>query len=350
MKLLIVSKLDRSARAVDTITKYIQTGKTLGHELAVFGEQMADFPQVPTSLAVKDFDFVIFVVYDAKDFPDLPYLARLLDGVPKSRRVIIDCLGRFNETIRVEHDFNHLEKLDGHQGWEWIEGFEAVSEKILQPTLEPRRKDVRTFLFHGFDPESVAAHNGAGKSFGLTYIGNNWQRWSQVEALLKAIEPLKKDIGPMCFTGWDWGKRPDWAIQMGLHGADVDTGLMQRLGVETRPAIPFNEVTGLQSQGRFSPVIHRPLFNELKLVTNRTFATFYADTIPLLLLPSEMIATIYGPDAAALAPGKELRERLEDMLRRPEPYWDAVQKTRRYLAQHHSYKKRFEELTYMLEN
>ena len=34
-----------------------------------------------------------------------------------------------------EHDFNHLEKMDGHQGWEWIEGFKAVTDKIVQPTL-----------------------------------------------------------------------------------------------------------------------------------------------------------------------------------------------------------------------
>jgi hypothetical protein len=233
MKLLIVSKLDRSARAVDTITKYIQVGKTLGHELAVFGEQMADFPQLPTSLAVKDYDYVIFVVYDPRDFPDLPYLARLLDGVPKGKRVIIDCLGRYNETIRVGHDFNHLEKLDGHQGWEWIEGFEAISDKILQPTLRPLRPAVRSFLFHGFDPAAMAhlyhtaedaardwaGHNGTRKAYGLTYVGNNWQRWPQMEALLTAIEPIKEKIGPICFAGWDWARRPDWAVQMGLPTA-----------------------------------------------------------------------------------------------------------------------------------
>ncbi len=351
MKLLVVSKLDRSARAIDTITKYIAVGKTLGHELAVFGEQLSDFPQVPTSLAVKDFDFAIFVVYNPRDFPDLPYLARLLDGVPKQRRVIIDCLGRYNETIRVEHDFNHLEKLDGHQGWEWIEGFEAVAEKILQPTHKPLRSNVRPFLFHGFDPAAVAPGQLRDcKPYGLVYVGNNWQRWSQVEALLLAIEPLKEQLGPICFAGWDWGRRPDWAVQMGLHGADVDTDLMKRLGVETREAVPFQEVTKLQSQARFSPVLHRPLHNKLGLVTNRTFATFYSNTIPLLLLPEEIVAAIYGPQGAPLAPGKEVRERLADMLRRPEFYWDAVLETRRHLAQCHSYQKRFEELAVILES
>src|SRR5438132_4203124 len=156
MKLLFVSKLDRFARAVSTITKYVQTGKALGHEVAVFGEQSSEITSVPYSLDVDKFDFAIFIIYGPWDFPDLPYLARLLDGMPRGRRVIIDCNGRYNETIRVEHDFNHLEKLDGHQGWEWIEGFEAVSDRILQPTLTPRRDDVIPFLFHGFDPGAVS--------------------------------------------------------------------------------------------------------------------------------------------------------------------------------------------------
>jgi hypothetical protein len=351
MKLLIVSKLDRSARAIETITRYVRVGKTLGHEVALFAEQSNDFPDIPTSLNVKDFDFVVLVVYDARDFPDLPYLARLLDGVPKERRAIIDCCGRFNETIRVEHDFNHLEKLDGHQGWEWIEGFQAVSDKVLQPTKKPLRSDVRSFLFHGFDPAAVArpAEPSEKKQFGLTYVGNNWQRWSQMEKVLKGIEPVREAVGPVTLVGWDWAKRPEWAVQLGLHGADVDEELNKRLGVQTRDAIPYTEVTALQSQGRFSPVIHRPLFNQLGLVTNRTFSTFYADTIPMLMQPAELVQSTYGPDAATLAPGDDVTTWLKDALRRPEHYRAAAQKTRDYLAEHHSYQRRFQELLTILQ-
>ena len=78
--------------------KYIQVGKTPGHEIAIFGEQRSDMGPVPFSLDVKAFDFVIFVVYETQDFPDLPYLAQLLDGMPKSRRVIVHCCGRYTVT------------------------------------------------------------------------------------------------------------------------------------------------------------------------------------------------------------------------------------------------------------
>ena len=53
------------------------------------------------------------------------------------KRVVVDLWGRFNDTIRVDHDFNHLEKLDGHMGWEWEDAIRAVGGIIAQPTLKP---------------------------------------------------------------------------------------------------------------------------------------------------------------------------------------------------------------------
>ena len=158
-------------------------------------------PDVPTSREPEAFDYVMFVVYETPDFPDLPYLAHLLDRVPRERRIIVDCTGRYNETIQVEHDFNHLEKMDNHMGWEWIDGFSAVAKTILQPTLAPVRADARGFLFHGFDPAAVERpyddrckggqqlgwqESARAKQYGLVYVGNNWQRWSQMRSLLEA--------------------------------------------------------------------------------------------------------------------------------------------------------------------
>jgi hypothetical protein len=363
MKILFVTKLDQYARAVRPVTKYIAAAKSLGHEMAVFGENSSEPPVVPYSLDVKSFDFAVFVIYNTSDFPDLPYLARLLDGMPKERRVIVDCVGRYNDTIRVEHDFNHLEKLDGHQGWEWIEGFQAISDKILQPTLKPLRPDVRPFLFHGFDPADVAASyatpkdaaqawattNGL-KPYGVVYVGNNWQRWTQLKSFLENIEPLAGELGPIRLAGWDWDKRPEWAAQLGLSGVDVDSDLLSRLKVEISPAVPFEKVSALCSKGRFSPVFHRPLFNHLGFVTNRTFESLSSDTIPLLMLPPGQVETLFGPEALPLTPGRDLAVRVQDIMNRPEPYWDAVFKTRARLAQSHSFSHRFRELVSILEN
>ncbi len=363
MKLLFVSRVDRYARAVATITKYAGVGKALGHEVALFSEQRSEPPLIECSLDVKRFDYAIFVIYQPADFPDLPYLAQVLDGMPKERRVIIDCCGRYNETVRVEHDFNHLEKLDGHQGWEWVEGFQAVSDRILQPTLSPLRQDVTTFLFHGFDPASVvrpystaseaartwASGDSPAKDSGAVYVGNNWQRWTQVRWFLKSLDGIRDELGPVRLAGWDWDKRPEWAAQLGIEGVDVDPALLERLGVQTAPAIPYDEVIDFLGHARFSPVFHRPLFKHLGLVTNRMFETFCADTIPLLALPADMVERIFGPDARPLLLDGNVTARLRDMLRKPEQYWDAVLKTRAYLADHHSYQHRFQQLLAILD-
>jgi hypothetical protein len=68
------------------------------------------------------------------------------------------------------------------------------------------------------------------------------------------------------------------------------------------------------------------------------------------MLPHALVGAIYGRDALPLAPGDDVRGRLEDMMRRPEVYWDAVLKTRDHLAARHSYERRFEELVAALES
>lgn len=360
MKLLIVSRFDRSARAINTILKYVRIGNALGHEIALFSEPIGDMPDVPTSRNPKAFDFVIFVIYETPDFPDLPYLAHLLDGVPRERRLIVDCTGRYNDTIQEEHDFNHLEKMDNHMGWEWIDGFDAVADKILQPSLAPLRANVLSFLFHAFDPAAVqtkfetaetAARTWAErKRYGLVYVGNNWQRWSQMQFLLKGIQPVKDLVGTICLAGWAWNYRPDWAAELGIDGIDTDTALLEQMGVEVEGNLPFDSVVSFVSQGRFAPVIHRPLFNRLGLVTNRTFETFCSDTIPLLMLPDSLIESVYGPAARVLAAGEDIAAHIRDILRRPDVYWDAILKTRAYLADHHSFQRRLLDLSAILES
>ena len=360
MNVLLVSKLARSARAINTIAQYCRIASARGHRIAVFGEQQLDFPGIPFSLDVGSFDVAVFVVFMPSDFPDLPYLANLLDGMPKSRRVIIDCSGRYNETVRVEHDFNHLEKMDGHQGWEWIEAFQSVADRILQPTLTPRREDVQPFLLHGYDPdgavgstasaaEAARRWSGEAKRYGIAYVGNNWQRWTQMCRLLEAVAPIRDEVGSIALVGSDWRRRPDWAIQLGIKGADVDPEFLARLEVELRDSLPFTEFAQFLSEARFSPIFQRPLFNELGLVTNRVFETFRADTVPLVMIPEGLAEAIYGPDVHPLVPGADVAGRLREIMRDPEPYWEAILRVRNHLAAHHSYTQRLSELVALVE-
>ena len=83
--------------------------------------------------------------------------------------------------------------------------------------------------------------------------------------------------------------------------------MLQRLGVEAeRQHLVSIRLSRRVSKRRFSPVIQRPLFNHLGIVTNRTFETFCSDTVPLLMLPEQLIESIYGPAARMLALGDDI--------------------------------------------
>lgn len=356
MKLLLVVSVDPWTRSVATVHKWVEAGRALGHEVAVYGEKHPELAGLPFTTELAGVDLALFGVQVPFDFPDMPHLAHLLDGVPRQRRLVVDLWGRFNETVRLEHDFNHLEKLDGHLGWEWIDAMRAVSDTVLQPTLKPARTDVRSFLFHGFDPGSVArahasaeaaaaAWSAAGdKPYGVMYVGSNWQRWDQVRNFLEQYDRVREEVGQACLAGWDWGERPEWAIQKGIVGIDTDPVLLGRLGVEVRAGVRFDEIVGLLGQARFAPVFHRPIFRHFGLVTNRTFETFNADALPVLMLPREQVSALYGPAALALVPGEDVGAHLSEALRNPKRQWEAVFETRAHLARHHSYARRFQEL------
>ena len=355
MKLLLVGSVDPWVRSVATVHRYVAAGRALGHEVAVYGPPHAELPGLPFTGDLDGIDLALFVVQVPSDFPDMPFIARLLDGIPREKRVVVDLWARLNDTIRLEHDFNHLEKLDGHLGWEWQDALRSVSDTIVQPSLAPQVAGVGSFLFHGFDPGSVktpyvsadeaaAAWGSAQKPYGIMYAGSNWQRWSQVRPFLESYAPVRAQVGPACLVGWDWGARPDWAVQKGIMGIDTDPALLAELAVEVRHGVRFDEITDLLGQARFAPVFHRPLFRQLGFVTNRTFETFHADTMPVLMLPRDFVAALYGEAALALVPSQDVGAHLADVLARPEPYWDAVLQTRAHLARHHSYARRFEEL------
>ncbi len=325
MRVLIVGAADPWTRSVATLHRYCAWGKRLGHEVAILGEPSRDLPHLRYTNDVEHGDIVLFILQVPSDLPPMPLLARLLDVVPRERRFVLDLWGRYNETIRLDHDFNHLEKLDGHPAWEWIEAIDALGATVLQPTLQPRRAGVTPFLFHGFDASEVARPHASAaeaaaawrsadrvaKPYGFVYVGSNWQRWTQVRSFLQSYSACLDAIGQPCLAGWDWNERPQWAVDMGLHAIDTDPDLLADLRVEVRQGVRFDRVVELVGQGRFAPVFHRPTFRELGLVTNRTFETFLSDSVPVLMLPRPFVEGVYGSAALELVPGDDLAGHLK---------------------------------------
>ena len=111
------------------------------------------------------------------------------------------------------------------------------------------------------------------------------------------------------------------------------------------PPIRFDEVIGWMSRGLFSPVIYRPLFDHLQLVTCRTFETPAANTIPLFCQERQFVADVYGPTGLELVLAPECpQDKIVDLFERRKHYLDVVRELRQVLNQRYSYAVRIKEL------
>jgi hypothetical protein len=302
------------------------------------------------SLDVESVDTVIFILewllYLHHGGP--LNLVKLVSKVPKSRRIVIDCDGMYNDVVRIDGDYNHLDPAASRR---WIELCDGLSDKIYQPTLHPLRPNVGTFLFHAYDPIWEVPLDFCAKEYGMVYVGNNWFRWRALQRLLETIEPVREQVGRIALVGYSWDAMPYW-VESPLRetACYTDPVYLQRLDVEIMPPVPVEQVINSMSQGVFSPVLVRPLFNHLGLVTCRTFETPAANTIPLFNLDEEYVREIYGEQALELVLGPRAVDQILDVLLRPEHYAEIVRGIRHHLNEHHSYSVRLQELIEIVGN
>jgi len=94
-----------------------------------------------------------------------------------------------------------------------------------------------------------------------------------------------------------------------------------------------------------SPVIYRPLFDHLQLVTCRTFETPAANTIPLLCQERQFVEDVYGPAGLELVlPRERPQEKIIDLFENRQKYLEVVRELRHVLSQRYSYTARVREL------
>jgi hypothetical protein len=322
MRLMFVHYLYADRGSAQDVHNYALAARALGHEVALYGPPN---PQSPFqySLDMESADAVIFIFEWTTElqYGDCLDLVRLVGRVPRERRVVIDCDGKYNDAISVVGDYNHPDKASSRR---WIDVCDSLTAKIYQPTFHPLRNNVRTFFFHAYNPAWEVPLDFRAKEYGMFYVGHNWFRWRPMRQLLKAVEPVREQVGRIGIVGHGWASSPPWA----------DPTIIDSM-----------------SRGIFHPVIYRPLFNHLQLVTCRTFETFAANTIPLFGLDEAYVHEIYGEPAVELVlPVEKPHEKILDMLRRPEYYAGIVMGIRRHLAETHSYTVRLRELIAIVES
>jgi hypothetical protein len=329
---------------------YAQVAKQLGHEVVIYGPPDPDSP-FTFSLDLDAVDALVFVFEWTTHLRDSDRLdfVRMVTKVPRRRRIVIDCDGAYNDPISADGDCNHPDPASSRT---WIEVCDNLSEKICQPTLRPLRSNVIPFLFYGFNPERAEPYDARVKEYGMMYVGHSKLRWRQMERVLRAVEPVRDEVGRLAVVGHGWDAPPPWAATMRMeHAFYTDRAYMRRLGVEIFPPIRFEHVISWMSKALFNPVLMRPIFERLQLVTPRLFETVSASTIPLFNMAPEHVRQIYGEEAAALIlPTDRPEQRILESVRRPERSTEVLKRVRAHLTEQHSHTRRFKELLAIVES
>ncbi len=331
------------------IQGYCEAAKALGHEVAIYGRPN---PKIPLnySLDIDAADAIVFIFEWTTQLlgGDALDLLRLVTRIPRCRRVILDGDGNYNDLVRVDGDFNHRDEAERQR---WIDICDSLSDKICQPTLHPLRRRVRPFLFYSYNPAWARPLDGLPREFSMIYVGHSKFRWRPMHRILRAIEPVRSQFGRVALVGHGWAALPPWAVPMHLEDAYYsDAAYLSRLGVEVLEPVPFERVIDWMGKAAFNPVISRPTFTALRLVTPRFFETPAASTIPVFGLEAAYVAEIYGPAGAELVLQDVRGDMLVDIMRRPEHYRALANGIRHHLATHHSQTVRLKELIEIVES
>lgn len=350
MKLVFVYWGFENAGSMLDLRGYARAAEVSGHEVTIYGPPNSKM--APNySQELEGADAIVFVVEwtTQLQFGDRVDWMRLLSAVPRERRVVIDCDGAYNDPIAFRGDYNHRSDEESKA---WIAFCDSLSDKIYQPTLRPLRPNVKPFLFHIYDTTwQTPLDDFAEKEFGMIYVGHTKFRWHGMSQILRALEPVRDRVGRIGVVGEGWEAPLKWTEWLEIRdNYYVDRDYLKKLSVETLNAVPYPKVISTMSRAVFNPVIYRPLFEHLGMVTCRTFETPASGTIPLFLLDLDYVTEIYGPAAAELMlTGDRPHERIADVLDRPGYYADIVRGIRKNFAQRHSAEARLKELIAIIQ-
>src|SRR5262245_9372313 len=150
MRLMFVYWYLEDAGSAQTIYKYSEVARALGHEVVLYAPEHPK-SRFHCSLDVESAEDIIFIIeWNISIHNNLPLdLEGPVRRSPRERRVIIDNDGMYNDVIQIGGDYNHPGAEASRRRTEL---YDRISDRIYQPTLHPLRPNVRCFLFHGYDP------------------------------------------------------------------------------------------------------------------------------------------------------------------------------------------------------
>jgi hypothetical protein len=328
-----------NAGSIQAVASYVRAGDACGHRIALYGRPDPRFPSVRFSTELRSFDRVVLIDESSLGWLSGVRLARVLLEVPRERRAILDADGMYNVVVQVDgYDRNHADEPARQR---WRACYDALTDRVLQPTFSPLEPDVQPVPFYGYDPGG-AVNGGGRKRYDIVHVGHNWWRWREISSrLLPAFEDIRDRVGEICFLGSWWDGPPAGAREHGLDVAfGADPERFSRLRIRIQPAVHYTEVVPAMSSGRVNVMTQRPLFRRLRLLTSKYFEILAADTVPLVMVDADHAESVYGPAGRRLVLEGDIAARLLEALEDPAPYRQAVAEVREHLLEHHSYRRR----------
>jgi len=331
------------------INGYTRAAQEMNHEVVVYGRPIPNIP-LNYSLDVDSADALVFIfewTTSLLNGDNLDFVR--LSKIPRRRTVILDGDGNYNDLIAVEGDYNHRDESSRDR---WIAICNSLSDKICQPTMQPLRPNVRSFLFYCYNPAWELPLAMDEKEFGMLYVGNSKYRWPAMSRLLRSVESVRQRVGRIGIIGHGWNALPAWARFMDMESAYcTDSQYMRSLGVEFLPPVPFDQVICSMNKAVFNPVLTRPTFNHMRFVTPRYFETPAAGTIPLFLVEPEHVSDIYGKAALELVlPDNRPEDKIQDIFDRPGLYAEVTNDIRAHLSNYHTQQARLKQLIEIIES
>ena len=341
---MFVNYLYHDAGSVMDIYSYSKAAKKLGHEIIIYGQPKKNIP-LQYSLNLNDADFVIFILEwtTFSNEGDQLDLIRILDKIPRDRRIVIDCDGNYNDRVQIGKDYNHKSTKSSQL---WMEIVESISDKIFQPSLQPLKENVQTFFFHAYDSDWEKPLNFSKKDFDMIYVGHNKFRWFPMKHIIDAVKPIRKELGRIGIFGHGWDKQPAWSKELDiLDNYHSKPSLLKKLDFQILKPVPFTKLLDTMSRATLNPIIFRSIFTHFQLTTPRMYETFAANTIPVLSMNNDLARLHFGDSAEKLVlNGSNPDDQILDFIKRPDYYANFVSDVRSHLNKYHSHALRLNEL------
>ena len=118
MRIIFIYYLLDDRGSAQDITGYTKAAKKLGHEVVVYGR--SDYRSAfHYSQTINENNAVVFIFEWTTELLRGGFLdyIRLISKIPRERRVLIDCDGKYNNTINFRGDINHKSKKES---LDWI--------------------------------------------------------------------------------------------------------------------------------------------------------------------------------------------------------------------------------------